>query len=343
MPAAVTKTAPQVPWKLYADIGDVPKKGFRAIEVEAIAIEEEMDGKYFLTRIVTSPLDGPLAMCSVYLRHDDGLAQCIADLPSKEAALAYAQEVRGNRKIPIDGVIFELRAFNVPGKGYLADQRLTAGSPHTTDPAKAALYHDSETEHFMTENPSARGRWVSWVEAKELSVDRAAEKEDLLQRVYTAALVAMGPECAPQWGSADSAAFRLKLGEAIESTRLDRLVIFDVEQRRDIQSLLIDNGFEVDGGETDEEICDMLMRSDPGFIFNSMDWGTDPVQKLMASLTSAAGITAIRTAIGSTPKECQSAMLRAIHRHLLSHGKESPFSDLMADEETTQSAEPPRG
>lgn len=126
---------------MYAHVSDIPGADYKGIEVEAIAIEKDPGGKYFCARVICCPEDGPLRMCSVYLREEGGGALCIADLPTKEEAFDYAAKVSQARGWQVKGTIYDLRIREVPGKGYLADPR--EPGRFTLDPAKAALYHSA--------------------------------------------------------------------------------------------------------------------------------------------------------------------------------------------------------
>ncbi|VTU44161.1 hypothetical protein [Variovorax sp. RA8] len=192
MPAPIIPEVPVTPWTLYPTIADIPAKGFKAIEVEAVAIEKDYGGKVFCTRLVFSPEDGPLKMCSIFLREEGGGAVCIADMPTKEEAIAYAREVAQARRWPVNGSIWDLRICEVPGKGFVADPR--EPEPFTLNPARAALYHQTIAKpDLFAGGPAEYGRWIAFADARNHAVDRAAEKAALLERVFNAALAAWGP------------------------------------------------------------------------------------------------------------------------------------------------------
>lgn len=229
MPAPIISEVPVTPWTLYPSVADIPSQGFKGVEVEAVAIEKDHGGKVFCTRLVFSPEDGPLRMCSVYLRENGGAAVCIADMPTKEEAIAYAMEVAAAYRWPVNGSIWDLRIREVAGKGYVADPR--ESSSYTLDPAKAALYNRAIVkDDLFAGGAGEHGRWIAFAEARHHAVDRAAEKAALLERVFNAAVSAMGVS-APPAGTLEATRMREMLKDVVEANRSDRLVIFDDVQR----------------------------------------------------------------------------------------------------------------
>lgn len=328
MPAPIVPVDPVTPWWKYSDIARIPKRGFKAIEVEAIAIEKDPGGKYFCARVICSPEDGPLRMCSVYLREEAGGAVCIADLRSKEEAFDYAAKVSKARGWQVRGTIYDLRIREVPGKGYLADPR--EPGTFTLDPAKAALYHAAiAKDDLFVGGPGEHGKWLPWFDASNHAIDRAAEKDALLSRVFAAAVVAMGPS-APAAGSTDANWMRDMLKPILESARSDRLVVFDDAQRRVIQDILNEERFDLAGHEADEELCSLILAASPSDLF----WDLEPEFEftLLQAFASEAGAAAINTAVAMSPLVTGAAMLPAIHRKLEHHGIPSPFGHHFFDE-----------
>ena len=323
---------------LYPSIAEIPTKGFKGIEVEAIAIEKDHGGKVYCTRLVFSPEDGPLKMCSVYLREEGGGVVCVADLPTKEEALDYALKVGEARRWPVNGSIWQLRIREVPGKGYVADPREPA--PFTFDPAKAALYHHTiATKDLFAGGPAEHGRWISFAEAGNYAVDRAAEKEALLTRVFDEAILAMGSS-APTVGTLEATRMREMLVDVVEANRADRLVIFDEAQREMICELLEEDRFAPAGHESDEGLCGLLLSARPGDLFEEM--APDFEFGLLEAFVSEPGVAAIEAAIAACPQVLGAAMLPAIQRRLERHGIDSPFSHHFADPER-DAAQTPRG
>ena len=337
MPAPIIPEVPVTPWTLYPSIADIPRKGFKGIEVEAIAIEKDYGGQLYCTRLVFSPEDGPLKMCSVYLREEGGGAVCIADLPTKEEAIAYAMEVAEARRWPVNGSIWHLRICEVPGKGYVADPRET--TPFTLDPAKAALYHHTIAKpDLFAGGPAEHGRWISFADAGNHAIDRAAAREALLSRVFDAAVAAMG-ESAPARGSSDAERMREMLRAPVETNRSDRLVVFDVVQRSVIQETLDEARFELTGHESDEDLCDLILAASPHDLFDNMQ--TDFEIGLLKALASDSAVVAIEGAIARSPLAA-GRMLRSIHLRLERRGIESPFARHFAEAES-EAAAAPRG
>lgn len=322
MPAPIIPEVPVTPWTLYPTVADIPAKGFKGIEVEAIAIEKDHGGQVFCTRLVFSPEDGPLKMCSVYLREEGGGAVCIADLPTKEEATAYAMEVAAARRWPVNGSIWHLRIWEVAGKGYVADPRETM--PFTLDPAKAALYHHTIAKaDLFAGGPAEHGRWISFADAGNHAIDRAAEREVLLSRVFDAAVAAMG-ESAPAKGSGDAERMREMLRGAVEASRSDRLVVFDIDQRSVItETLDEDRSFDLTGYESDEDICDLILAASPRDLFDNMEEGFE--LELLKAFASEPGILAIEGAMARSAFPA-GQMLQSINRRLTKHGIESPFA-----------------
>lgn len=89
----ITPAIPPALWKLFPRLDDIPRNSFSRVEVHPIAFAREPQGGMFCRKIIGSPEDGALAMCSVYLAHIDGHSVCVANLPDKEKALAYGHEV----------------------------------------------------------------------------------------------------------------------------------------------------------------------------------------------------------------------------------------------------------
>jgi hypothetical protein len=322
---------------MYAHVSEIPKRGYKAVEVEAVAIEKDPGGKYFCARVICSPEDGPLQMCSVYLREEGGGALCIADLPSKEEAFDYAAKVSQARGWQVHGSIYDLRIREVPGKGYLADPR--EPGPFTLDPAKAALYHAAiAKDDLFVGGAGEYGKWVAWYDAGNHAIDRAAEKEALLRRVFAAALVAMGPSV-PASGSSDASRMREMLKPVLESTRSDRLVIFDDVQRGLIRETLDEDRFELTGHESDEELCDLMLAAAPAELFRQLE--PELELALLQAFVSEAGAAAINTAVATSPLLSSAPMLPAIHRRLEMHGISSPFGHHFVAEDDSVPA--PRG
>ncbi|CAN7375757.1 hypothetical protein [Variovorax sp. LjRoot178] len=337
MPAPIIPEVPVTPWTLYPTIADIPGKGFKGIEVEAIAIEKDYGGQLYCTRLVFSPEDGPLKMCSVYLREEGGGAVCIADLPTKEEAIAYAMEVAEARRWPVNGSIWHLRICEVSGKGYVADPRET--TPFTLDPAKAALYHHTIAKpDLFAGGPAEHGRWISFADAGNHAIDRAAEREALLNRVFDAAVAAMGVS-APAKGSSDAERMREMLRAAVEANRSDRLVVFDVDQRSVIEETLDEDRFELTGHESDEDLCDLILAASPHDLFDNME--ADFEIGLLKALASDSAVVAIEGAIDRSPLAA-GRMLKSIHLRLERRGIESPFAQHFAEAES-EAAAAPRG
>ncbi|KWT69524.1 MULTISPECIES: hypothetical protein [unclassified Variovorax] len=321
MPAPIIAEVPVTPWTLYPTIADIPAKGFKGVEVEAIAIEKDHGGKVYCTRLVFSPEDGPLKMCSVYLREEGGGVVCIADLPTKEDAIAYAAEVAAARRWPVNGSIWHLRIREVVGKGYVSDPRESA--PFTLEPAKAALYHHTIAKaDLFAGGPAEHGRWISFADAGNHAVDRAAEREALLSRVFDAAVGAMAGS-APAKCSSDAERMRDMLRAAVEANRADRLVVFDVEQRSVIEETLDEGRFELTGNESDEDLCDLILAAHPHDLFDNMD--EDFEIGLLRAFASESAVVAIEGAIERSPLAA-GRMLKSIHLRLDRQGIESPFA-----------------
>lgn len=324
---------------MYGHVSDIPKAGYKAIEVEAIAIEKDPGGKCYCARVICSPEDGPLRMCSVYLREEGGGALCIADLPTKEEAFDYAAKVSQARGWQVRGTIYDLRIREVPGKGYLADPR--EPGPFTLDPAKAALYHAIiAKDDLFVGGPGEHGKWVAWFDASNHAVDRAAEKDALLSRVFSAALVAMGPS-APAADSGDAMRMREMLRPVVESNRSDRLVIFNDVQRCVIRETLDEDRFDLAGHESDEDLCDLILAANPSDLLRDLE--PEFELALLQAFASEAGAAAINTAVAASPLISSAAMLPSIHRRLELHGISSPFSHHFVDEAEGESAHAPRG
>lgn len=322
---------------MYAHVSDIPGADYKGIEVEAIAIEKDPGGKYFCARVICCPEDGPLRMCSVYLREEGGGALCIADLPTKEEAFDYAAKVSQARGWQVKGTIYDLRIREVPGKGYLADPR--EPGRFTLDPAKAALYHSAiAKDDLFVGGPGEHGRWMPWFDASNHSVDRASEKDALLSGVFAAAMVAMGPS-APHEGSSDAVRMREMLKSVVECNRSDRLVIFDDVQRCVIQETLDEDRFELSGHESDEELCDLILSAAPDDLFREME--PEFELDLLKAFASESGTAAINTAAANSPLVVSVAMLPAIHQRLERNGIESPFAHHFAEEVERESAPAP--
>jgi hypothetical protein len=339
VPAPIFPTIPVIPWKLYPNVSDIPRKGYKGIEVEAIAIEQDPGGVMYYARVICSPEDGPLQMCSVYLREDGGGAVCIADLTTKEEAFEYAAAISKARGWDVDGSIYELRIREVPGKGYLADPRQAV--PFTLDPAKAALYHSViAKDDLFVGGPGEHGRWIEWADATNHAVDRAAEKSALLDRVYQATIGAMGAS-APTDGSRDGERMRDMLKAVIEANRSDRLVVFNADQRRlVIETIEEDRIIDLAGHECDEDLCDLLLGVSPTDLFKNVE--PEREIDILKAFASEAGVGAISSAVERTPMYLEQPMLRSIHRHLERHDIESPFGHYFAEAES-ESAPAPRG
>ena len=336
MPAPIIPEVPVTPWTLYPSIADIPAKGFKGIEVEAVAIEKDHGGKVFCTRLVFSPEDGPLKMCSVYLREEGGGAVCIADMPTKEEAIAYAMEVAQARRWPVNGSIWHLRICEVPGKGYVADPR--EPEPFTLDPARAALYHHTIAKpDLFAGGPAEHGRWISFADASNHAVDRAAEKAALLERVFNAALSAMGAS-APAAGTFEAIRMREMLKDVVEANRSDRLVIFDEVQREVLHDTFNEGRFDLAGHESDEELCGLILSASPDDLFSDID--ADFEHGLLEAFTSEAGVAAIEAAIAACPQVLSAAMLPAIQRRLERHGIDSPFFQHFPDPERVAAQAP---
>lgn len=337
MPAPIVPAIPTTPWKLYANVSDIPKAGYKGIQVEAIAIEKDPGGSVFCARVICSPEDGPLQMCSVYLRQESGGVICIADLPTKEEAFSYAAAVSQAHSWQVHGSIYDLRIREVPGKGYVADPR--QNESFTLDPAKAALYHSSiAKEDMFVGGPGEHGRWMAWFDASNHTVDRAAEREALLGRVFDAAVAAMG-KSAPEPGSSDAVRMREMLRAAVEANRSDRLVVFDADQRFVLQEALSEDRFELTGNESDEDLCELILSAAPSDLFDNMD--EDFEIGLLNAFASESAILAIEGAVERTPLAV-GPMLKAVHRRLERNGIESPFAHHFAEAER-DAAPAPRG
>lgn len=335
MPAPIIPALPVIPWKLYPNIANIPSKGFKGIEVEAIAIERDRGGDVYCTRLVFSPEDGPLKMCSVFLREEGGGAVCIADLPTKEEAIAYASEVEKARGWGLNGTIWDLRIREVPGKGYVADPRQPAA--FTLDPSKAGLYHRTiAKEDLFAGGPAEHGRWLAFADASSHAVDRAAEKEALLGRVFNAAIAAMGSS-APADGSSDAVRMRDMLSEVVQVNRSDRLAVFSAEQRSVIEEALDEARFDLSGHESDEDLCGLVLAASPYDLFDNMDEEFEV--GLLKAFASETGVVAINDAIAASPFRV-GAMLKAIHRRLERHGIESPFTHHFAEADTDATPAP---
>jgi hypothetical protein len=337
VPASIIREVPVTPWTLYPSIAEIPTKGFKGIEVEAIAIEKDHGGQVYCTRLVFSPEDGPLRMCSVYLREEGGGAVCIADLPTKEEALDYALTLAEARRWPVNGSIWQLRIREVPGKGYVADPR--ESEPFTFDPAKAALYHLTiATKDLFVGGPAEHGHWIPFAGAGIHCVDRAAEKDALLTRVFNAAVSAMGTS-APAAGSLESTRMREMLKDVVEANRSHRLMIFDEAQRDMICELLEEDRFAPAMHESDEGLCGLLLSARPGDLFEEIT--ADFEFGLLEALVSEPGVAAIEAAIAASPEVLGAAMLPEIQRRLERHAIDSPFSHHFADAER-DAAQAPR-
>jgi hypothetical protein len=318
---------------LYGAINDIPSSGYKSVEVEPIAVVLDVSGKVYFARIIGSPNDGPLKLCSVYLREDGGGAVCIADFSSKEEALEYARAVGTARNLPVKGSMFDLRIREVPGRGYIADPR--EGRPYTLDPAKAALYHESmATEYLFTGAAGEHGRWLDWFDATTYADDRDAAKAALLDRVLAAVREAMGVS-APALGSEDEQLLRGRLRNAVEDTRSDRLVIFDAPLRDFVREQLAGAGFEVEGYESDEDLCDMLVDLEGEVLFVDLvdlTFDAELEQKLVMAFASDAAAAAIHSAIARKPRLHESGMVAVIHSRIEGHGLVSPFAELFAED-----------
>lgn len=339
MPAPIISEVPVTPWTLYPSVAEIPSQGFKGVEVEAVAIEKDHGGKVFCTRLVFSPEDGPLMMCSVYLRENGGAAVCIADMPTKEEAIAYAMEVAAAYRWPVNGSIWDLRIREVAGKGYVADPR--ESSPYTLDPAKAALYNRAIVkDDLFAGGAGEHGRWVSFADAGSHLIDRESEREALLKRVFEAAVSAMGAS-APAKGSSDAERMRDMLKSVVEWNRSDRLVVFDIDQRSLIEETLDEDHFvERDGNESDEDLCEMILSASPRDLFDNLD--EDVEVALLKAFASASGVLAIEGAIERQSRSFFEPMLQSIHRRLERHGIESPFAHHFEQAES-EAAPPPRG
>lgn len=297
MPTPVSKFPPVTPWSKYPSIASIPRTGFKRVEVEAIAIARDTPDGWYCARIVCSPEDGPLCMTSVYLREEGGGAVCIADLTSKEEAVAYASEVSRARGWPLFGTIFDLRIREVLGKGYVADPREAAS--FTADPARAALYHSSiAKDDLFLGHEAEHGRWISWVEAGPFAGDREAEKAALLGRVYSAAHAAMGLS-APEEKSADAQRMREMLSTIVERSRSDRLVVFTPEIRTGVLELLLERSQSVYGDESDEELCAELAGLPEEVVFDGFHPSFE--EKLLDAFVAPAGQLALRSALAASP------------------------------------------
>lgn len=297
MPTPVSKFPPVTPWSKYASIAEIPRTGFKRVEVEAIAIARETPGGWYCARIICSPEDGPLSMASVYLREEDGGAVCIADLASKEEAVAYASEVSRARGWPLFGTIFDLRIREVLGKGYVADPREVG--TFTVDPARAALYHSSiAKDDLFLGHEAEHGRWISWVESGPFMGDRQAEKAALLSRVYSAAHAAMGAS-APEDNSADAQRLREMLSTIVERNRRDRLVVFTPEVRASVMELLLERSQSVYGDESDEELCAELVGLPEEAVFDGFHPSFE--ESLLEAFVAPAGQLALQSALAAAP------------------------------------------
>ncbi|WP_454909849.1 hypothetical protein [Variovorax gossypii] len=318
---------PVTPSLLYPEISDIPKSGFRWVEVEPIAAVLDVSSTVYFARIIASPEDGPLALCSVYLRQDSGGVVCIGDFSTKEDAMEYATQVGNARDLEVRGSLFDLRVREVPGMGYVADPRETG--PYTRDPAKAALYHSSVAQDALFAGVAGQyGRWVDWYEASNHALTRTEEKAQMLSRVADAVHKAMGP-CAPAVGSEDELLLRGILRNAVEDTRSDRLVVFDSQVREYVTKKLEDAYVHLDGAECDEDLCATLLDHPGEILFDDIDPAME--QRLLHALASAAGVAAIETASSTRPRPEPVGMLSVIHQRLAEYGAESPYADLVDD------------
>lgn len=325
MPPPLFTEMPVLPNLAYADISEIPRSGFKAVEVEAVSVALDVSARAFHTRLIASPEDGPLEMCSVYLRSKAGGAICIGDFATKEQALGYAKAVGDARRLPVTGGIFDLRAREVPGGGYIAHPR--AGRTVTRDPAKAALYHRSiAKEELFAGALGERGHWCSWFSAAQFSLSRATDSLAMMERVYTAVRAAMGAS-APATGSSDESLLRSRLRSAVEEARSDRLVVFAPAMRAYLIERLIEAKHELQGTETDEEICARLVQSYGAALFD----GVDPAfeDELLDALSGDAGAEALKAAAAQMPGDMADGMVLEIHQRLAGRGDESPFSAMV--------------
>lgn len=94
MPKTVSSALPSLPCFVYQNIYQIKGSDYKKIEIQAIRLEK--DGDKFIARIVTSNDPGPIEMFSVYLRNNNGAAECIADFATGPEAVAYANLLNGS-------------------------------------------------------------------------------------------------------------------------------------------------------------------------------------------------------------------------------------------------------
>lgn len=330
MPAPLFSEIPVTPSLMYGDIADIPRSGFKRIEIEPIAVVLGAGATVYHARIIRSPDDGPLTLCSVYLREESGGVVCIADFSKKEQALVYADAVGAACGLQVQGSIFDLQIREVPGRGYIADPR--EGQPFTLDPAKAALYHQSIAKgDLFAGGVGEHGRWVSWHNAANRSVDRSSEKAALLDRVLTAVRGAMGVS-APAVGSKDEQVLRGLLRNAVEDTRSDRLVVFSPELREYVVDQLKDAGYVIADHESDEDLCDILVELPGETLFGVDEIDPEREMQLLDAFGSAAGTAAIQAAAARRPLLSAGGVVAEIHDLMTHHGLESPFAGLSEED-----------
>lgn len=325
----MTDRMPTVPWTRCSSVEAMPLARARAIEIHAVAMQRV--GNYLSRQLIVSPADGALAFLSVYVSDaDDGLV-CMANFGTPQEAIAYATEIERAAGRPLlnrTAGVFGLQIQRVEGKGYGAASGLAGGAAFTPDPMKAILASRTWLDLLDVDPQGGAQQWVSWLNAKVLDVDRSTERRALVDRTVAAALNAMGAS-APEAGSKDAEGLRDAIADAIDSFRADRLQLFDEQQRAFIVAVLIEDGFEVEGTESDEQFCTWLRDMSPELVFEDADSEFDA--QLLNVFASPNGVLAMTSSGGGEIR--RGTVLGEVLERLAERGGPNPYEGLCTLEE----------
>lgn len=183
-------------------------------------------------------------------------------------------------------------------------------------------------------------RWTTWVETGPFAADRPAEKAALLDRVWAAAVAAMGAS-APVQGSQDAERMRTVLASLVEESRQDRLMVFSETQHTALVEILIDAGCELNGPLNDETLCGWLSQLPPQALFDGMHAAFEA--EILDALATPAGAAALDAAVAAGAPTHAESMIWAITARMAERPGDGHALNRFAELEEASAAAAPRG